>query len=370
MAERPMSLDVGRFNLKLDFPPLPDVKTSPQLAYLRTHSAGKLRFSPGKEYEFTCNDLIDKGEIGRGNFGTVSRMLHAKSGTVLAVKNEFVVQRIRSNTVNSTEQKHLLMELEAIMSSQCENIVRFYGAIFTEGDCWICMELMDISLENLYKIVYGKGSYLPEDMIGYVAVSTVNALSYLKEDLRIIHRDVKPSNILLDRKGHIKLCDFGIAGHLIDSIAKTQDAGCRPYMAPERLQSNEPYDVRSDVWSLGITLFEVSTGRFPFSAWDSPFQQLQEVVNGEPPIMPPGIYSTCLVTFINHCLIKGKDERPKYNVLMTMDFYKTYNVQDANGIAQAQAIVGIFVSNVLGDGSTNGSNNACKALRSDWIHFS
>lgn len=55
-------------------------------AYLRTHSAGKLRFSSDEEYEFTCNDLIDKGEIGRGNFGTVSRMLHAKSGTVLAVK--------------------------------------------------------------------------------------------------------------------------------------------------------------------------------------------------------------------------------------------------------------------------------------------
>ncbi|CAG9536534.1 unnamed protein product [Cercopithifilaria johnstoni] len=367
MAERVDSLDLGRFNLKLDFPPLPDVKTSPQLAYLRTHSAGKLRFSADEEYEFTCNDLIDKGEIGRGNFGTVSRMLHIKSGNVLAVK------RIRSNTVNSTEQKHLLMELEAIMSSQCENIVRFYGAIFTEGDCWICMELMDISLENLYKIVYEKENCLPEDIIGYVAVSTVNALSYLKEDLKIIHRDVKPSNILLDRKGHIKLCDFGIAGHLIDSIAKTQDAGCRPYMAPERLQSNEPYDVRSDVWSLGITLFEVSTGRFPFSAWDSPFQQLQEVVNGEPPIMPPGIYSTCLVTFINHCLIKGKDERPKYNVLMTMDFYKTYNVQDANELAQAQAFVGIFVSNVLGDG--NGStkesdNNTYKAHRSDWIHFS
>ncbi|VDO20861.1 Serine/threonine-protein kinase F42G10.2, putative [Brugia malayi] len=364
MAEQKLC-GVGRFNLKLDFPPLPDVKSSPQLAYLRTHSAGKLRFSLGEEYEFTCNDLIDKGEIGRGNFGTVSRMLHAKSGTVLAVK------RIRSNTVNSTEQKRLLMELEAIMSSQCENIVRFYGAIFTEGDCWICMELMDISLENLYKIVYEKGSCLPENMIGYVAVSTVNALSYLKEDLRIIHRDVKPSNILLDRKGHIKLCDFGIAGHLIDSIAKTQDAGCRPYMAPERLQSNEPYDVRSDVWSLGITLFEVSTGRFPFSAWDSPFQQLQEVVNGEPPIMPPGIYSACLVTFINHCLIKGRDERPKYNVLMTMDFYKTYNAQDANGAAQAQTIVGIFVSKVLGDSNTSENvNNTYKALRSDWVHFS
>lgn len=55
-------------------------------AYLRSHSVGKLRFFANYEYDFTCNDLIDRGEIGRGNFGTVSRMLHTKSETVLAVK--------------------------------------------------------------------------------------------------------------------------------------------------------------------------------------------------------------------------------------------------------------------------------------------
>ena len=69
--------------------------------------------------------------------------------------------------------------------------------------------------------------------------------------------DVKPSNILLSHEGAIKLCDFGISGQLIDSIAKTRDAGCRPYMAPERIdprQSGKGYDIRSDVWSLGITL--------------------------------------------------------------------------------------------------------------------
>jgi mitogen-activated protein kinase kinase 4 len=62
-------------------------------------------------------------------------------------------------------------------------------------------------------------------------LQTVKALNYLKEELKIIHRDVKPSNILLDKRGNIKLCDFGISGQLVDSIARTRDAGCRPYMA-------------------------------------------------------------------------------------------------------------------------------------------
>ncbi|VDK51797.1 unnamed protein product [Anisakis simplex] len=333
---------LNRPNLKLNFPPKPDLVTSPQLEYLRSHSTGQLKFSPNEVYNFTSADLIDEAQIGRGNFGTVKRMLHKQSGRVLAVK------LIRSNTVNETEKKFLLMELEAIMNSDCENIVQFYGAIFCEGACWICMEMMDLSLEKLYKIVYEKqNSQIPEQIIGYIAVSTVNALSYLKEHLKIIHRDIKPSNILLDHKGFIKLCDFGIAGHLIDSIATTQDAGCRPYMAPERLQSNQPYDVRSDVWSLGITLFEISTGRFPFTAWGSPFELLQEVVNGDPPVMQLGNYSAHLVTFVNNCLIKGREERPKYRDLMAMEFYKTYNLKNDSEVLSARDMIGEFVREAL-----------------------
>ena len=59
----------------------------------------------------------------------------------------------------------------------------------------------------------------------------MKALHYLQTELKVIHRDVKPSNILISKNGEVKICDFGISGHLVDSVAKTMDAGCKPYMA-------------------------------------------------------------------------------------------------------------------------------------------
>ena len=124
-----------------------------------------------------------------------------------------------------------------------------------------------------------------------------------------MHRDVKPSNILLDKSGAIKLCDFGISGQLVDSIAKTRDAGCRPYMAPERIdpQRARGYDVRSDVWSLGITLIELATGKFPYPKWNSVFEQLTQVYFrnawmgfiGEarlPPFLSKCVFRWCMAT--------------------------------------------------------------------------
>jgi len=287
------------------------------------HSTGKLKFE-GMEHDFRAEDMGDLGEIGRGNFGTVNKMVFKKTNKVMAVK------RIRS-TVDEREQKELLMDLEVVMkSSDCPCIVTFFGAIFKEGDCWICMELMDTSLDKFYKFSYDHlKESIPESIIGKITVATVMALNYLKERLKIIHRDVKPSNILLDRRGAIKLCDFGISGQLVDSIAKTRDAGCRPYMAPERIdpQRAKGYDVRSDVWSLGITLIELSTGRFPYPKWNSVFEQLQQVVHGDPPRLDPrekemNRFTIDFVNFVNTCLIKDEQQRPKYTQLLKQTFIK------------------------------------------------
>ncbi|XP_060523331.1 dual specificity mitogen-activated protein kinase kinase 4-like [Cylas formicarius] len=332
----------------------PAITRTPESKLKITHSmnsTGKLQIG-GTTVDFTSEDLQDLGEIGRGGFGTVNKMIHRKSGTVIAVK------RIRS-TVDEKEQKQLLMDLEVVMkSNECNYIVQFYGALFKEGDCWICMELMDTSLDKFYKFIYEKlDARIPEPVLGKIALATVKALNYLKEELKIIHRDVKPSNILLDKRGSIKLCDFGISGQLVDSIAKTKDAGCRPYMAPERIdpQTAKGYDVRSDVWSLGITLMEVATGHFPYKRWTSVFDQLHEVVNGE----APRLSSQCdsftpeFVNFVNTCLIKQENLRPKYNKLLQDPFILRSQQEKVDVAAYVREILDAMAKNGVSAFTTN-----------------
>ena len=128
--------------------------------------------------------------------------------------------------------RQLKNEVETIKdAATCEEVVAFYGVTFCQGDCYICMELMSTSLEKVYKIVRKMGEKFNEDVLGIVGVVVLNALNCLKKLKGIMHRDVKPSNILLSLNGDVKLCDFGISGYLENSIAKTKDVGCRPYMA-------------------------------------------------------------------------------------------------------------------------------------------
>ncbi|CAH8573573.1 unnamed protein product [Schistosoma mattheei] len=307
-----------------------------------------------QDLKFSTDDLMDEGEIGRGAYGFVNRMVHRPTKTAMAVK------RIRS-TLNEREQRNTLKDLDVVMNSaNCPNIVLFYGAIFTEGDCWICMEMMSTSLDKFYKFVYNYlQSRIPESIIGKITTATVSALDYLKTALKVIHRDVKPSNILIDCNGNVKLCDFGISGQLVDSIARSRDAGCKPYMAPERIHpelSANGYDIRSDVWSLGITLIELSTGQFPYPSWNSVFEQLTCVLDNDSPSLPEYLpksiqnssstttlvnieysnnsnesyssssssttdFSSEFRNFVSQCLQKDVRCRPKYQALMHHPFY-------------------------------------------------
>ncbi|EDV34597.1 uncharacterized protein Dana_GF21403 [Drosophila ananassae] len=268
-------------------------------------------------FDIEADSLEKICDLGRGAYGIVEKMRHRQTDTVLAVK------RIPM-TVNIREQHRLVMDLDISMrSSDCPYTVHFYGAMYREGDVWICMEVMDTSLDKFYPKVFLHDLCMEESVLGKIAMSVVSALHYLHAHLRVIHRDVKPSNILINRAGQVKICDFGISGYLVDSIAKTIDAGCKPYMAPERIdpQGNPAqYDIRSDVWSLGISMIEMATGRFPYDNWRTPFEQLRQVVEEDPPRLPAGKFSPEFEDFIAVSLQKEYKARPNYEQLLRHSF--------------------------------------------------
>ena len=160
-------------------------------------------------------------------------------------------------------------------------------------------------------------------------------MHYLYNEHKILHRDIKPSNILVNSRGQIKLCDFGVSGELINSIANTF-VGTSTYMAPERIKGAQ-YSVKSDVWSLGLSLLELAIGRFPFDTDGSSagtrasagpmgiLDLLQKIVNEPAPRLPKNAaFPRSLELMIEHCLIKDPDRRPSPEDLLVCYFYTLF----------------------------------------------
>ncbi|GLB45695.1 putative serine/Threonine protein kinases, catalytic domain [Lyophyllum shimeji] len=198
-------------------------------------------------------DLRNLAELGQGNGGSVMKVEHVPSGMVMAKKIVLI-------DAKPSVRKQILRELQIMHSCKSPYIVSSYGAFLAEPNICICMEFMD---KGSFDGIYKKIGAIDIEVVRQVAHAVLEGLMYLYDVHRIIHRDIKPSNILCNSLGEIKLCDFGVSGELINSIAHTF-VGTSIYMSPERIQGAE-YSVKSDVWSLGISLIELALGRFPFS---------------------------------------------------------------------------------------------------------
>uniref|UniRef100_A0A8C1RE17 Dual specificity mitogen-activated protein kinase kinase 7 n=1 Tax=Cyprinus carpio TaxID=7962 RepID=A0A8C1RE17_CYPCA len=294
----------------------------------------------GQRYPAEVTDLISEGEIGSGTCGQVFKVRFKKTCHVIAVKQ-------MRRTGNKDENKRILMDLDVVLKSHdCPYIIQCYGAIVTNTDVFIAMELMGTCAEKLKKRIQGP---IPEAILGKMTVALNLTDLFLScsssfQKHGVIHRDVKPSNILLDAKGQIKLCDFGISGRLVDSKAKTRSAGCAAYMAPERIDPPDPskpdYDIRADVWSLGISLVELATGQFPYKNCKTDFEVLTKVLQEDPPVLPLSMgFSPDFQSFVKDCLTKDHRKRPKYHKLLEHNFIRRYEVSEVDVAGWFQTVM-------------------------------
>ena len=274
-----------------------------------------------------AQQLVVVRQIGKGAHGVVEHMRDPAS------KLEFAVKKVPA-AGDSYNLEQQLREMNVNQrTSECPYTVLFYGAMICEGEVYLLMELMDTSLDDFYRQVYQRGEVIPETVLRSVSYAVVSALHFMKERLRIMHRDVKPSNILADRTGQFKVCDFGIAGNLVNSFARTH-VGTQVYMAPERITPDAGgYTAKSDVWSLGVSLYEMATGECPFPRTDTYFQMLQKIVNSEPPCLsktPHGArFSPAFHDFVASCLVKDVERRPNFQQLLTHELLANFNPEES-----------------------------------------
>ncbi|KAM4829529.1 dual specificity mitogen-activated protein kinase kinase 5 isoform 3-T3 [Thomomys bottae] len=272
-------------------------------------------------------DIRYRDTLGHGNGGTVYKAYHVPSGKILAVKVILL-------DITLELQKQIMSELEILYKCDSSYIIGFYGAFFVENRISICTEFMDGGSLDVYRKI-------PEHVLGRIAVAVVKGLTYLWS-LKILHRvnslallkDVKPSNMLVNTRGQVKLCDFGVSTQLVNSIAKTY-VGTNAYMAPERI-SGEQYGIHSDVWSLGISFMEIQKNQGSLM----PLQLLQCIVDEDSPVLPVGEFSEPFVHFITQCMRKQPKERPAPEELMGHPFIVQFN--DGNA-----AVVSMWVCRAL-----------------------
>jgi len=105
---------------------------------------------------------------------------------------------------------------------------------------------------------------VPENILGIMTVQLLKGLHYIHKEKKVIHRDIKPQNILINTEGFVKIADFGVSGVIQNTIdCMSSWIGTATYMSPERLLG-EKYFADIDLWSLGMVLLEAATGKYPF----------------------------------------------------------------------------------------------------------
>lgn len=201
-------------------------------------------------------------------------------------------------------------DLKALEQSNCPFLVKSYGAFFDEGQVKLVLELMDHgSLDDILKLLEGRTAPLiPEPVLSKITQQILNGLMYLHKIKHQVHRDIKPGNILVSSSGACKLSDFGISKELGVTIGLCNTfVGTMIYMSPERINGKR-YSYSSDIWSLGLVLFEIAIGKFPYPK-PSTYIEMMETIMNSPELVLPDTFSPEFQDFISKCIKIDPDQR-------------------------------------------------------------
>jgi serine/threonine protein kinase len=245
------------------------------------------------------NYLI-QAQLGEGGMGTVYRALETHLDRTVAIKvlntdlarDPSIVERFRSEARAQANLNHT-------------NIATLYAFLVFQGNPVMVMEYVEG--DTFQQLVNRRGPIPSQEAIPLFRQALLGISAAHR--MGIVHRDIKPSNLMLNRAGIVKVMDFGIAkvASSVNNLTRTgAQMGTVFYMSPEQVKG-ERVDIRSDIYSLGITLYELLTANVPFSA-SSEFQVLNDHVNTPPP--PPSKFYPYLPKGLENIILKSLEKNP------------------------------------------------------------
>jgi serine/threonine protein kinase len=240
-------------------------------------------------------------KLGEGGMGVVYKGMDVGLERIVAIKvlspeyagNPEIVERFRSEAKSQATMNHT-------------NIATLYAFLQVEGRCLIVMEYMEG--ETVEQLILRRGLIPPADAV-ILFKQALLGIGYAHH-AGIVHRDIKPSNMMVTHSGIVKVMDFGIAKNMAAGAQrKTRTGmtmGTAAYMSPEQIL-NRDVDFRSDIYSLGVTLYQILTAHLPF---DDPndFQLMSDHVKTAPP--PPTAYYPYIPKGIEQCVLKALAKDP------------------------------------------------------------
>ncbi|XP_071696864.1 mitogen-activated protein kinase kinase kinase 1-like [Rutidosis leptorrhynchoides] len=276
--------------------------------------------SPNKTFRGSFKNWQKGDLLGSGSFGTVYEGYN-EFGFFFAVKEVSLLDQ-----GNQGKQSIIQLEQEISLLSQFhhENIVQYLGTDKDEGKLYIFLELVTKgSLAKLYQKYE-----LRDSQVSAYTRQILSGLEYLHER-KVVHRDIKCANILVDVSGSVKLADFGLAkATTLNDIKSCK--GTPYWMAPEVVnnRSTKGYGLAADIWSLGCTVLEMLTRKIPYSHLEG-MAALFRIGRGEPPEIPNTL-SAEAQDFILKCLQVNPNDRPTASQLLDHPFLKRSTSMDSS----------------------------------------
>ncbi len=251
---------------------------------------------------FNIGDILDEryeiiGKVGQGGMSTVYKARDLKLGREVAIKllkeefstDEEFIERFKNEARSAARLSHT-------------NIVATFDIVNHEDLHYIVMELVEgITLKDY---IARKGKLSNKETIG-IALQTAEGLSEAHKN-NIIHRDIKSQNIIISKEGRIKIADFGIARAVTGDTFGKSVIGSAHYIAPEQAKTGES-DARSDLYSLGISMYEMITGRLPYQGENTVNVVMAHIQDA---MVPPSVYNNEIYPALNDIILKATRKDP------------------------------------------------------------